>query len=92
MALPPDEPYSLFSRHPLLCGLFRLYLLLQDADITLAPAWGSILYVAHLYEACRQEGYLQQIWPDMEMIMDIHTIEHIFSAAFHKLQKNHSSV
>ena len=81
VVLPPDEPFSLFSRHPLLCGLFqfRLYLLLQDGGISLTTAWGSILYVAHLYEACRQGGYLQQIWPDMEMIMDIHTREQIFS-------------
>src|SRR5437667_6679771 len=30
------QPYSLFSRHPLLCGLlqFRMYTLLQEAGIT----------------------------------------------------------
>lgn len=81
MALPTPQPYTLFSRHPLLCGLlqFRLYMLLQEAGITLATAWGTILYVAHLYEGCRQGGYLEKIWPDMELIMDIHTRERIFS-------------
>lgn len=54
-------------------------MLLQEAGITLATAWGTILYVAHLYEGCRQGGYLEKIWPDMELIMDIHTRERIFS-------------
>jgi hypothetical protein len=75
------EPYSLFRRHPLLCGLlqFRMYTLLQEAGITLANAWGSILYVAHLYNACRQGAYLKDIWPDLELVMDIHTRERMFS-------------
>jgi hypothetical protein len=79
--LPTPQPYSLFGRHPMLCGLLqlRLYILLQEAGITLATAWGSILCVAHLYEACRQGRYLDTIWPDMELIMDIHTRESIFS-------------
>jgi hypothetical protein len=75
------KPYLLFSRHPLLCGLFqfKLYSLLQESAILLADAWGSILYVAHLYEACRHGGYLRQSWPDMELIMDIHTRDRMFA-------------
>jgi hypothetical protein len=78
---PPDEPYALFRRHPLICGIiqFKLHLFLQQAGITLTTAWGSILYVAHLYHACRQGGYLEEVWPDMELIMDIHTRERIFA-------------
>ena len=76
------QPFALFRRHPILCGLlqFKTYTLLKDAGITLANAWGSILYVAHLYNACRQGGYLkEEIWPDMELVMDIHTREAMFS-------------
>ena len=79
--LPTPEPHSHFRRHPLLCGLFqfKLYLLLQDSGIALVNAWGSILYVAHLYEACRQGGYTTRTWPDMELVMDIHTRDRIFA-------------
>jgi hypothetical protein len=79
--MPTPQPYSVLRRHPLLCGIFqfKLYLLLQDAGITLATAWGSIIYVCHLYHACRQGGYLKEAWPDMEKIMDIHTRESIFA-------------
>jgi hypothetical protein len=78
---PPIEPYSLFRRHPLICGIiqFKLHLFLQQAGITLSAAWGSTLYVAHLYHACRQGGYLEEVWPDMELILDIHTRERIFA-------------
>ena len=34
--------------------------------------------MAHLYEGCRQAGYLKQIWPDLELVMDILTREQIF--------------
>jgi hypothetical protein len=81
VSLPDVEPYALFQRHPLLCGLFqcKLYLQLQELGVTPCNAWGSILYVAHLYEGCRQGGYLEEIWPDMKMIMDIHTRERLFA-------------
>ena len=79
--LPTPVPHALFRRNPLLSGLFQfqLYLLMQESGIVLATAWGSILYVAHLYEAGRQGGYLDRIWPDMELIVDIHTRENIFA-------------
>ena len=48
-------------------------------SVDLAESWGSILYVAYLYEACRRAEYLQQIWPDMELVMDIHTRERMFA-------------
>jgi len=77
--LPQKEPFALYRWHPILCGFFefKLYLFLQDAGITLATAWGSILYVAHLYHACRD--HLTIPWPDMELVMQIHTPEQIFA-------------
>jgi hypothetical protein len=76
-----STPFALLRRHPVFCGLlqFKLYTLLKDAGITLATAWGSIVYVAHLYNACRQGDYLRGEWPDMELFMDIHTREAIFA-------------
>jgi hypothetical protein len=73
-------PFSLYRRHPLLCGLlqFQLHLIVQKFGIALSGNWRSLLSVAHLYEACRPAGYLKQIWPDMELFMDIHTREKIF--------------
>jgi hypothetical protein len=75
------EPHAIFRRNPLLSGLFqfRLYLAMQESAIPVANAWGSILFVSHLYEACRRGGYSNRIWPDMELIMDIHTREAIFA-------------
>jgi hypothetical protein len=77
----PPTPFALLRRHPVFCGLlqFKLYTLLKDAGIALATAWGSIIYVAHLYNACRQGDYLRGEWPDMELFMDIHTREAIFA-------------
>ena len=80
--MPTGEPYALLRWHPILCGLFQfdLYLQMQEAGIILATAWGSILYVAHLYHACRQGKYLSaESWPDMELVMKIHSPEQIFA-------------
>ena len=74
------EPFLLFKRHPLICGLFQfqLHANLQYHSINLVNMAGSVLCAAYLYESCRQAGYLKQIWPDMELIMDIHTREKMF--------------
>jgi hypothetical protein len=76
----PLEAFSLFKRHPLICGLFQfqLYTNLQYHSLISAGEWGSILYMAHLYEGCRQAANLTQIWADMELVKDIHTREQIF--------------
>ena len=78
--LPVMEPFLLLKRHPLLCGLFQfqLYAHLQYHSINLANTSGPVLCAAYLYESCRQAGYLKQIWPDMELVMDIHTREKMF--------------
>jgi hypothetical protein len=77
----PAEPFALFKRHPLLCGLFqfKLYTYLQYISMELLGAWGSVFYVAHVYEACRQGGYLKHIWSDMELVMDVHSRRRIFA-------------
>jgi len=77
----PPEALPLFKRHPLLCGLFqfKLYTYLQYISLDLINAWGSVLYMGHLYEACRQRGYLKQMWPDMEVIMNFHSRVRMFA-------------
>ena len=77
---PARQPFLLLKRHPLLCGLFQfqLHAHLQHYSINLANMSGPVLCAAYLYESCRQAGYLKQIWPDMELVMEIHTREKMF--------------
>ncbi|KAJ3154086.1 hypothetical protein HDU86_005011 [Geranomyces michiganensis] len=74
------EAYLLLKWHPWLCGMiqFKMHLQAQEIGITYAGAWGSILCVAHLYEACKHTRGLQQEWPDMEWIMNVHQKERVF--------------
>ncbi|MCJ1407255.1 hypothetical protein MMC19_001326 [Ptychographa xylographoides] len=74
------EPYGLLKSHPLLCGTIdtSLKLLNRETGIALSRAWGSILYVGHLYNALRQLHVLDLEWPDMELFISIHTPETLF--------------
>jgi hypothetical protein len=75
------QEHFFLRRNPLFCGLFqfKIYLLLQEAGIELSVGWGSIVSVAHLYEACLQGGYVTGIWADMEILMEVHTRDRIFA-------------
>jgi hypothetical protein len=77
---PAQKPFNLFKLHPIICGLFQfdLYLQLRHYSTILATRWSSIMSASYIYEACRQLGHLAQIWPDMELVMDIHSREKIF--------------
>lgn len=79
----PVRPFWMLQNHPVLCGLmeFRLNLLLQEAGETLVTAWGTAIYPAHLYNACRQSAELQQTWEDMEYLIKIHSPNRIFVGA-----------
>ncbi len=74
------EPYYLFSRHPLLCGLLQLSLtmMMREAGSAMAMCWGSILYVCHLYNALRQTSNFSVLWPDMETFISVNTPERLF--------------
>ena len=74
------EPYYLFSRHPLLCGLlqFSLTMMMREAGSAMAMCWGSILYVGHLYNALRQTSNLSIVWPEMETFIEVNTPERLF--------------
>lgn len=78
-------PWQLVERDPLLCGLmlFRLQMRYQDIGFAISNSWASILYAAHLYEACRHSGTSPgtptlPLWPDMDLVLQIHGKEHAF--------------
>lgn len=75
------EPFLLFKRHALLCGMISFALTtltVREIGTTIVEAWGSILYTACLYKALRQESALDVSWPDMETFISIHTPEKLF--------------
>lgn len=78
------EPFHLFKRHPLLCGMisFALTLTVREIGTTIVEAWGSILYTAYLYKALRQESVLDVPWPDLETFISIHTPEKLFVGGY----------
>lgn len=73
MGLTP-KPFTFLRHHPILCGVmqFHITLTMQDQGMKLSDAWGSIMSVAHLYNAILNDGYNKVLWPDMEAIIQIH--------------------
>ena len=74
------EPYGLLKNHPLLCGTIEssLRLSVRETGIHLSMAWGSILYVGHLYNALRQARVIDLEWPDMDLFITIHSAKTLF--------------
>ncbi len=74
------EPYGLLRSHPLLCGTIEssLRLSLRETGIHLSMAWGSILYVGHLYNALRQAQIIDLEWLDMDLFIAIHSAKTLF--------------
>ena len=74
------EPFGLLKCHPLLCGTIEssLRLSLRETGIHLSMAWGSILYVGHLYNALRQACVNDLDWPDMDLFIAIHSEKTLF--------------
>ena len=69
----PIEPFNLLRQYPVICGLFLFALRLryQELQIVFVNAWGSLMYTAQLYNACRQEGLLPKMWKDMELVIPL---------------------
>ena len=80
---PKMEPFYLLKNHPVLAGLlaFNFNLRLQEAGITLCNAWGSVLYPAHLYNACQKSAGMDAEWRDMEYIFGVHSSRRLFVGA-----------
>ncbi|KAI9927114.1 hypothetical protein AWENTII_010965 [Aspergillus wentii] len=71
---PLGEPFMIMKRHPTFTGLwvYTLKSLFQDIGITLANAYGSVLYTGYLYNAVLQEKLLTKEWKDMELLITLH--------------------
>ena len=80
----PTEPFMLFKRHPLFCGLlsYNIKILAQDASIIFVNAWGAVMYCAHLYNALRQEKLISNTWKDMDLALLMHRKEDLFVGGF----------
>ena len=76
----PKEPFDVLLRHPQICGTFKYHLALKmrQAGTALAFGGGSVLYVAHLYNALRQTSHLDIQWPQLEACVSAHTPEKVF--------------
>lgn len=76
----PIKPFLLLSHHPLLCGLLTFVFTLKTQQISLLCETknGAIMAAAHLYNAVRQDGLLEILWPDMDLLIQHQTAEKIF--------------
>lgn len=79
----PTPPYKLLKNHPLLCGIlaFQFTVIIQEAGIYLAGAWGSIIYPAHMYNAAQQSGTLTVPWESMDFLIDLHGASSVFAGS-----------
>jgi len=72
--MPPTDPDFLRINKPILCG--KLLLNVQTAyhrqGIAIANGLNHIFPMAHLYNAMRQLGYLDQPWPAIDTIISLH--------------------
>lgn len=63
------KPHRILQRSPVLAGLmlYHFRAAMYDIGITIANAWGSITYSAHLYHALEREKLLERRWIDMDV-------------------------
>ena len=80
LALKKESIQEILARDPTLCGLAicNLHLLSQVVGQLEADLWGSIVIAAHVYNAAQQEAILSIDWPDLELVIDIHSVQHLF--------------
>ncbi|KAF8857362.1 hypothetical protein BDZ45DRAFT_726753 [Acephala macrosclerotiorum] len=69
-----------FSQNPVLCGcnVLTIYLHLQKEGMHAADHWWSIMPMAHVYGALKQNSYLSFSWSRMEKLIKIQTPEYLF--------------
>ena len=75
-----NEPFGLLRRNPFLCGTQSKHIALGMHNIgkTLALKSGSILFVAHLYNALRQTSHLEIEWPPLELCISGLTCDRLY--------------
>ncbi|KAK2754671.1 hypothetical protein FQN54_006804 [Arachnomyces sp. PD_36] len=81
IATVETPPYKLLKNNPVLCGIlaFQFTIIIQEAGIYLAGAWGSIIYPAHLYNAAQQQKQLDTPWKSMDYLIDLHGSSSVFA-------------
>lgn len=63
------KPHHILRRSPVLSGLMLYHFQVQfrSAGISVTNAWGSTIYVAHLYNALHNEKLLKRQWHGMDV-------------------------
>lgn len=61
-------PFALISCHPLLSGIFisEIVLKMQKFALVIYNITEAVRQIAHLYNAAKQQQYVQEMWQDME--------------------------
>ena len=74
----PD--FHLYDNHPLLCGniVAKLMPTFNKQSVEWCNRTKNVLKMAHLYNACRAEGYLEWQWEDMESVITTFKPAHLF--------------
>ena len=75
-----NESFGLLRRNPFLCGT-QIKLIargMYNTGKTLALNSGSLLFVAHLYNALRQTSHLEIEWPQLELCISALTCDRLF--------------
>jgi len=77
------QPFYLLAHHPILCGIlqFNVHKGMQHGGIKLSNCWAVVISVAHIYNACKQSGYITVPWKNMETVISIHRPDKIFVGA-----------
>lgn len=80
----PRPSFHLLKQHPLFCGTlsFSFKAEYRELGIAFVNAWGSVLYMAHLYNAVKQGKFLHDNrWADMDYLQYMHGIGDFFIGA-----------
>ncbi|KAJ3533488.1 hypothetical protein NM208_g7962 [Fusarium decemcellulare] len=74
------KKHRLLRRSPIVAGLALYHFRAEVHDVGLAVtnAWGSIIPLAHLYNAVVMEGHSDGFWADMELLFDMLGEEQFF--------------
>ena len=76
----PNAQQLLFSRNPVLCGLFTFHLNIRMQTIGqgLVTQWYDVQQLAFLYNLIQKTPGSKLEWPDMELFIKIHGENNIF--------------
>ncbi|KAF2494410.1 hypothetical protein BU16DRAFT_589236 [Lophium mytilinum] len=78
---PP--PYFLYGNNPILCGvnIYGMQAPLQNLSITRLVLHAHVLSVIHLYNTLIQCGFLEEMWQDLEYVINVHTPLRLFAGS-----------